>query len=68
LGERNDLEDSENRRSAGGHGNQHVRLRGTQIDSIETICPARPSLAPSRGRRPAEYLKAEYVKTEYVKA
>src|SRR5262249_51452686 len=31
LGDPNDLEDSEDRRSAGGHGNQHVRLRGAQI-------------------------------------
>jgi len=28
LGEGNGLEDTEDRRSAGGHGNQHVRLRG----------------------------------------
>jgi hypothetical protein len=29
----NDLEDSEDRRSAGGHGNQHVRLRCAQVTS-----------------------------------
>ena len=53
LGEWNDLEDSENCRSAGGHGNQHVRLRSAQIDRIETIGPARSAiLASSRGRRP----------------
>ena len=34
----NDLEDSEDCRSVGGHGNQHVRLRSAQIDCIETIC------------------------------
>jgi hypothetical protein len=34
------LEDSEDCRGAGGHGNQHVRLRSAQIDCIETICPA----------------------------
>ena len=41
LGGWNDLEDSKNCRSAGGHGNQHVRLRSAQIDCIETIGPAR---------------------------
>ena len=51
----NDLEDSENCRSAGGHGNQHVRLRSAQIDGTETICPAlAASAASSRGRRPFE--------------
>src|SRR5712675_2549777 len=35
-----ELESSEDCRSAGGHGNQHVRLRGAQIDRIEAICPA----------------------------
>jgi len=34
------LEDSENRRSVGGHGNQHVRLRIAQVDRNETFCPA----------------------------
>jgi hypothetical protein len=34
------LEDSEDCRGAGRHGNQHVRLRSAQIDCIETICPA----------------------------
>src|SRR5258708_26094720 len=53
LGETNGLESSENCRSAGGHGNQHVRLRSAQIDRIETIGPARSQiLASSRGRRP----------------
>ena len=40
----NDLEDSEDCRGAGGHGNQHVRLRSAQIDCIETICPALAAL------------------------
>ena len=40
LGDPNDLENSEDSRSAGGHGNQHVRLRCAQIDGIEAICPA----------------------------
>jgi hypothetical protein len=40
LGDLNDLENSEDSRSAGGHGNQHVRLRCAQIDGIEAICPA----------------------------
>jgi hypothetical protein len=34
------LEDSEDCRGAGGHGNQHVRLRRAQIVCPETICPA----------------------------
>jgi hypothetical protein len=40
LGETYGLENSEDCPSAGGHGNQHVRLRGAQIDRIEAICPA----------------------------
>jgi hypothetical protein len=32
LRDPNDLENSEGCRSAGGHGNQHVRLRIAQID------------------------------------
>ena len=40
LGETYGLESSEDCRSAGRHGNQHVRLRGAQIDRIEAICPA----------------------------
>ena len=35
-----ELENSEDCGSAGGHGNQHVRLRSAQIDRIEAICPA----------------------------
>jgi hypothetical protein len=31
------LEDSKNRRSSGGHGNQHVRLRGSQIDVCDSL-------------------------------
>jgi hypothetical protein len=42
-----ELENSEDRRSAGGHGNQHVRLRGASIDA-STVCPA-PSTACCRG-------------------
>jgi hypothetical protein len=38
------LEDSKNRRSVGGHGNQHVRLRIAQVDRIETFCPALAAL------------------------
>jgi hypothetical protein len=38
------LEDSEDRRSVGGHGNQHVRLRIAQVDHIETFCPALAAL------------------------
>ena len=55
----NDLEDSEDCRSAGGHGNQHVRLRCAQIDRIKTICPARSAIvASSRGRRPPNDLRS----------
>jgi len=42
-----ELENSEDRRSAGGHGNQHVRLRGASIDA-STVCPA-PATACCRG-------------------
>ena len=53
LGGWNGLEDSEDCRSAGGHGNQHVRLRGAQVDRTKTVCPARSAIVASgRGRRP----------------
>jgi hypothetical protein len=53
LGGWNGLEDTENCRSAGGHGNQHVRLRGAQVDRTKTVCPARSAIVASgRGRRP----------------
>jgi hypothetical protein len=42
-----ELENSEDCRSAGGHGNQHVRLRGASID-VSTVCPA-PATACCRG-------------------
>jgi hypothetical protein len=42
-----ELENSEDCRSAGGHGNQHVRLRGTSIDA-STVCPA-PATVCCRG-------------------
>jgi hypothetical protein len=55
------LEDSEDRRSVGGHGNQHVRLRIAQVDHIETFCPAlaalccfEPRQTSGAGFRPAE--------------
>jgi len=44
LGDPNELENSEDCRSAGGHGNQHVRLRSAQIDGIKAICPARAAM------------------------
>src|ERR1700712_4755848 len=34
LGDPNDLENSEDCRGAGGHGNQHVRLRSAQISEM----------------------------------
>jgi hypothetical protein len=56
-----ELENSEDRRSAGGHGNQHVRLRIAQVDHIETFCPAlaalccfEPRQTSGAGFRPAE--------------
>ena len=57
LGGMNELENSEDRRSAGRHGNQHVRLRIAQVD-IKTICPGSCSDASSRGRRPLLCRKA----------
>lgn len=52
LGDPNDLENSEDRRGAGGHGNQHVRLRRAQIDSKRSARLQWQSAAASRGRRP----------------
>ena len=47
----NGLENSKNRRSAGGHGNQHVRLRSAQVGRSRRS--ARPVATVSgRGRRP----------------
>jgi hypothetical protein len=47
----NGLENSKNRRSAGGHGNQHVRLRSAQVRRSRRS--ARPVATVSgRGRRP----------------
>jgi hypothetical protein len=39
LGDRNGLENSEDRRIAGGHGNKYVRLRGAQIADSVATCP-----------------------------
>ncbi len=52
---KNDLEDSKNRGSSGGDGNQHVRLRGSQIGSCDNyrIRPRRTVVAtmcPKKGR------------------
>ena len=52
LGDPNDLENSEDRRGAGGHGNQHVRLRRAQIGSKRSARLRWQSAAASRGRRP----------------
>jgi hypothetical protein len=58
MGGSNDLENSEDCRSAGGHGNQHVRLRCAQINRIETICPAPEAiLLSSRGRPPHQNVR-----------
>jgi hypothetical protein len=35
--EPNDLEDPKNRRSAGRHGNQHVRLRRPQVSGCDSF-------------------------------
>jgi hypothetical protein len=52
LGDLNDLENSEDCRSAGGHGNQHVRLRSAQIaTATRSARLAKQLLASSRGRR-----------------
>jgi hypothetical protein len=53
MGDLNGLESSEDCRGAGGHGNQHVRLRSAQIN--RTICPAPSSdflLRAVAGARP----------------
>ena len=44
LGDPNDLENSEDCRSAGGHGNQHVRLRGASIDASKRSARLRQRL------------------------
>ena len=49
LGEINELENSEDRRSVGRRGNQHVRLRITQVTSRRPACsdaPIEPRQAP----------------------
>jgi hypothetical protein len=55
MGDLNGLESSEDCRGAGGHGNQHVRLRSAQINRTGTICPAPSSdflLRAVAGARP----------------
>ena len=44
-----ELENSEDCGSAGGHGNQHVRLRGASNRRVETVCPA-PVTSVAAGR------------------
>jgi hypothetical protein len=43
----NELEDSKDRRSVGGHGNQYVRLRDASLDRFARIGPARSTCAMS---------------------
>jgi hypothetical protein len=50
LGGSNELEDSEDRRSSGRHGNQHVRLRIAQV-SVKRLPGSRRDICASRGRR-----------------
>ena len=50
-GDSNGLENSEDRRSAGGHGNQHVRLRVAQITSPR-ICRLQAICCEPAGRPP----------------
>ena len=48
LGEVNELENSEDRRSVGRHGNQHVRLRCAQVDTSKATLPGSCGDAPYR--------------------
>jgi hypothetical protein len=48
LGDPNDLENSDDCRSAGGHGNQHVRLRSAQINRRRSARLVQRSAASSR--------------------
>jgi len=45
-----ELENSEDRGSAGGHGNQHVRLRGASIDASKRSARLRQRLLPRAGQ------------------
>jgi hypothetical protein len=60
LGDPNELENSKDRRTAGGHGNQHVRLRSAQID--EAICPTLAAICCSSraGVRPPPSSRRRY--------
>ena len=40
----NDLEGSEDCRSVGGHGNQHVRLRSAQVSLSGVTCPVQEAI------------------------
>jgi hypothetical protein len=57
LGGMNELENSEDRRSAGRHGNQHVRLRIAQVD-VKTICPARTAVCCIEPRQASSFFAA----------
>jgi hypothetical protein len=60
LGDPNELENSEDCRSAGGHGNQYVRLRGPQIDSLRRSARLRQrSAASSRGRLRVRFMTSQ---------
>src|SRR5215813_13900816 len=65
LGETHDLEDPEDCRSAGGHGNQHVRLRGAQITKRSARLDRR-SVAASRGRRDAKANRSSVLRVEEI--
>jgi hypothetical protein len=69
------LEDSEDRRSVGGHGNQHVRLRIAQVDHIETFCPALAALCclepwqtSGAGFRPVQDFRTSLAKSQSPRA
>lgn len=62
LGDPNELENSEDCRSAGGHGNQHVRLRDAQIDASDDLPGSRSALLlePWQTRPVSHHSKARH--------
>ena len=63
------MESSENCRSAGGHGNQHVGLRSAQINRIWMICPApegSPLLRAAAGARDPDFKTTASIPTLWL--
>lgn len=50
----NGLEGSKDFRSVGGHGNQHVRLRGAQVSLTGMTCPVQEAIFALEPRQASE--------------